>query len=105
MSVWVEPPLPNFLAHQECAAAVLPRCRLAKHTLSRCPDELLLETPADRFTKVERRHAAQHLKEQARTQTVHEREKRRDQKLDAWRAKIERASRQLEARREAAIPF
>lgn len=71
------------------------RCReldmcLAKHLLSACPDAKLLETPLDRLQRVERAHEKQRNKEMQRRQTAQQRSNEREQKMLAYREKIER---------------
>jgi hypothetical protein len=60
----------------------------------------LLETPTDRFAKVERAHAARLRDEQQRRLGVAEREAVRERKVDAWRERVHSASLRLQASRE-----
>jgi len=81
------------------------RCReldaqLARHVMSAAPDSQLLETPTDRFAKVERAHAARLRDEQQRRLGVAEREAVRERKVDAWRERVHSASLRLQASRE-----
>ena len=82
------------------------RCReldqmLSKHLLSACPDAALLETPHDRFRRAERAHEKRRQEEMVRKREAGARQAAREEKLSAWKEKIERATlRQYEARHE-----
>ena len=60
----------------------------------------LLETPFDRYARVERAHSAQFSKEQKRRTGAAQRAAQREAKLSAWHDRVAGASLRLQASRE-----
>ena len=78
------------------------RCReldaqLSKHVLSAAPDSALLETPLDRYHRVERLHSARVESEKKRALGASQRERDRTAFVQAWHSKVASASMRMGA--------